>query len=113
LEAAKERYNKAKEKIKQDTELDPRTKSIRLEMIQEDEQRRVAVAEANIENAKQKKIEEAKARSQRDIRTIEGRIQTCAVILPMVPVVLLGMFVFFGRMAAENRTIAPERMVKR
>jgi ABC-2 type transport system permease protein len=113
LEEAKSRFKEAREKIEKDTSLDPNTKRVRLGIIQEEEQRRLTVSEANIENAKQKKIEQAKASSQREIRKVEGTIQTLAVILPMVPVVLVGMFVFFGRLAAERRTIIPERMVKR
>lgn len=112
LEEAKKRLADERKKIEEDQSIDPRMKQVRLMQVQEQEQRRLTVAEVEIENAKQKEIEKSKAKSEREIRRIENRIRFLAIVLPPIPVLLLGLVVFFIGRAAERRTIIPDRQIK-
>lgn len=110
LAEAKKRFTDSRKKIEEDEKLDPRTKRIMLEQVQEEENRRLEVREAEIENKKQQAIEESKGTSERQIRAVEGRVQLWAAILPPIPALLLGLWVLLGRLKAEREGIHPERM---
>jgi len=113
LEEARKRFSDSRKKIEEDEKLDPRTKRIMLEQVQEEENRRLEVKEAEIENKKQQAVEESKGASERQIRAVEGRVQLWAAILPPIPALLVGLYVLLSRLKAEREGIHPDRMRKK
>jgi len=113
LDEAKARFAKQVEEIRNDTNLDDVAKLQKIAIAQETEQRRVSVAEANIEQAKEKRVAESRAKSERQIRAIESRYWLAAVFLPPIPAILLGLFVWAWRLQNEQKDISPARRVKK
>jgi ABC-2 type transport system permease protein len=113
LEEAKARFQDEIKKIQADKSLDERTKMIRVRAAQENERRRLEVEEAEIQNQKNKKIKESKNQSERAIRRIEDGIRLFAILLPPVPALLLGMFVFATRVRDERQGIVRDRMISK
>src|SRR5262249_27443027 len=112
LEEAKKRLGEKTQQIKENESLDPRTKQVMLDTVQAEEQRRLTVREAEIDNERQKKNEASKAKSEREIRSVESKIRYAAVLIPPIPVLLLGLAVFFSGLAAERRSIIPDRQIR-
>jgi ABC-2 type transport system permease protein len=112
LEEAKKRLQKQVEAVQNDKSLDERSKVLKRQMLQEEESRRLAIEESEIENKKKQQIEKARNESEREIRNIEFRYSLLSVILPPIPALLVGLWVFLRRLADENRNINPDRLVK-
>jgi ABC-2 type transport system permease protein len=111
LEAARKRFAEAREKIEKE-QVDPRTKRIMLESVREEEQQRIAVKQVEIENQKQRKVEQGKGETERKIRRIESTIRFGAIVIPPIPVLIVGLFVFMSRLAAEQRSVHSDRLRK-
>lgn len=111
LSDAKKRLTDEADKIRNDKSLDRRTKEIKLQMAQENERRRLEVEEAGIQNTKKKKTKEIKDKTEREIRSIESFIRLLAILLPPVPALLLGIFVFAARARDERQGVIPDRLV--
>ncbi len=112
LDEAKKRLQKQIEAVRNDKSLDERSKFLKGQMLQEEESRRLAIEEAEIDNNKKQQIEKARNESEREIRNIEFRYSLLSVILPPIPALLVGLWVFLRRLADENRNINPDRLVK-
>ncbi|RUL82164.1 Gldg family protein [Tautonia sociabilis] len=110
LDAARARMDEKIAKIEANEELDDRTKQVMLAQVREVEQRRLTVAEANIEDAKRRKIEESFAAKERQIRAIRGRVRLAAAIIPPLPALILGIVVAIVRSRRENRGATPTRL---
>lgn len=113
LEEAKKRLQKQVEAVLNDKTLDARTKAIRQQQLQEEESRRLSIEESEIENKKKQQVEKARDESERQIRSIEFQFSVLSVLLPPIPALLMGLWVFMKRGADERRTIVPDRLVKR
>lgn len=100
-------------KILQNKSLDPRTQAIMAETARQNKRRVYEVEQANIENTKKRKIREAKEKSEREIRAIEGATQWAAILLPPIPALVLGIFVFAFRVKEERQGIVPDRLVSK
>ncbi len=74
-------------------------------------QRELDVLEVNIENSKKHKLKAIKDRTEREIRVIETNARTLAIILPPIPALILGLFVFGMRAKDERQGIVPDRLV--
>lgn len=112
LEEAKKRLQKQIEEVQNDKSLDDRAKALKRQFLQEEESRRLTIEEAEIENKKKQQIEKARNESEREIRNIEFRYSLLSVILPPIPALLVGLWVFYRRLADENRNINPDRLIK-
>ena len=73
---------------------------------------RLEVSKAGIEDRKRQKILESKADREQKIQRIQNRIRLMAILLPPLPALLLGMFVFGVRTGRENQGASPNRMEK-
>jgi len=109
LQAARKRFADQRKKIEEDVSLDPNTKSMMVRNLLETEERRLEVQEANLERAKNEKIQEYRAIAERKIRDAENSFRIKAVLFPPVPAILLGIFMLCWRIADERKDIAPER----
>ncbi len=85
LEEAQARLDSAVEQLRNRTDLDQQTKRIMIANEQKAENRRLQVARANIEDEKQRLIENARTDMESSIRTIQNTIKLSAVALSPVP----------------------------
>jgi ABC-2 type transport system permease protein len=110
LDASQKAFDKQVDEVKSRTDLDERTKEIQLSNLQDVAQRRLDVRKAVIEDEKQAKIRESKAESERKIRQIENTVRFAAGVLPPLPPLILGLFVWFARLRRENLGANPKRL---
>lgn len=96
--------------LKNNKEVDDRTKAVLLLNLEAVENRRLDVQKANIEDQKRKAIQESKAETERNIRQIRNRVRTLAVALPPIPPLTLALIVFGIRRRRENQGANPNRI---
>jgi len=101
------------DKISADQTLDPNAKRVRIDMLQKNKQKELDARKEEIEGKKKRTIKEAKERTEREIRVIEGSARLMAIILPPIPAMLLGIFVLAMRVKDERQGIIPDRLVPR
>ncbi len=111
LELAQKRLDKQVAEVRERKDLDERTKSIMLDSLQSVANRRLDVEKANIEDEKQRKIQEAKGELEHRVRVIQNRIRGLAILLPPLPAFMLGLIVFGVRLKRENRGANPNRLL--
>jgi len=111
LEEAQKSLNSKVEALRARTDVDERTKEIMEKSLEETENRRLEVTRAAIEDAKKRAIEESQAEMELAVRAIQRRIKWLAVVLPPVPTLLLGAWVWGRKRRREREIIPPERFV--
>jgi ABC-2 type transport system permease protein len=113
LNEAQARLDRAVEQLRSRTDLDEQTKRIMIANQQKAENRRLAVARTNIEDEKQRQIEQSRADMESSIRTIQNTIKLLAVALPPIPAFLLFVFVSVRRLRREKTGVVADRLVLR
>ena len=111
LEEAQKRLDDAVEVLQQRTDLDEQTKRIMIANQQQIENRRLAVARANIEDAKQRQIERSRSDMEASIRGIQSTIKLLAVVLPPIPAFVLFLVVSVRRLRRERIGVSADRLV--
>ncbi|MBC7819644.1 MAG: Gldg family protein, partial [Planctomycetaceae bacterium] len=113
LEKAQKHLDERVAEIEKDPSLTPSQRKQQIEIVSQTEQRKVLVAQANIEREKQQKMERAEAKTKRQIRAYEDQIRWWCIVLPPIPAVILGIIVLSSRINAEYRNVEADRLVKR
>ncbi len=107
---AQKAFDKEVESVRNRTEWDERTKEIQLANLQAVAQRRLDVKKQIIEDKKLNEIREGKAESERKIRGIRNNVRFVAAVIPPLPPLILGLFVWIGRLRRENLGANPKRL---
>ncbi len=110
LKEAQARLERAVREIEQRTDLDEQTRRIMIANVQAVENRRLQVARANIEDEKQRQIENSRAEMENAIRRIQNTIKLLAVALPPVPAFLLFVVISVRKLRRERLAIPTDRL---
>lgn len=112
LAEAQQRLDERVEAVRQRTDLDAQTKQIMARNLQEAENRRFEVLQANIEQEKQSRINASQEEMEERIRQIENNIRTFAVLLPPLPVFGAGIAIFLRRRRKEREGAEAARRLR-
>lgn len=95
--------------IQDDENLDPVAKTQMIRQAEEAEQQRLSLAEAQIEQRKNREIKKIRADTNRKTRTVEIQTQIAAIFLSPLPAIFLGLLVLGKRLSDEKRIVVDNR----
>ena len=102
LAAAQRRLDEKVAEVQVRDDVDAQTKRIMARNLEEVENRKLDVLKTNINAEKDAEIRASEQRMESQIRRIQSGIRTLAVLLPPIPVFLLGVYIFIRRRERER-----------
>ncbi len=112
LKEAQARLDLGVRQVEMRPDLDEQTKRIMISNLQTAENRRLEVARANIDDEREREIEDARASMESSVRGIQNTIKLMAVSLPPIPAFLLFLFVSLRKLRRERIGVSAERLVR-
>ena len=111
LTQAQARLDERVAELQNRSDIDIQTMEIMVRNLQEVENRRLEVLSTNIETEKENKVQASRERMETQIRRIQTTIKTFAILLPPVPVFLIGVATFVRRQRREREgAVAAHRL---
>lgn len=110
LAAAQKRLDAKVDEIRNQKDVDTRTKQINLMEVQQNENRKFEVAKAEVEDKKRRLLLESKADMEQAIRSVQNNIRYMAIAIPPLPALILGLVVFGFRLKREYQGVSPARL---
>ncbi|QDV62979.1 Gldg family protein [Crateriforma conspicua] len=87
-----------------------REKQTTFAMMQEAQQRALAVKTQKFERQRDKKVQEIERLADQKVTEIQNKVKTAAVVLPCIPPLVIGVIVFASRRLRERETITKARL---
>jgi ABC-2 type transport system permease protein len=112
LKEAQARLDRAVAEVRMRTDLDEQAKQIMISNLESVENRRLSVARTNIEDEKQRQIENSRAEMENSIRGIQNTIKLLAVALPPIPAFVVFLLVSARKLRRERIGAAPDQLVE-
>lgn len=112
LREAQARLDAAVAAVQAREDLDEQARQIMISNLQTAENRRLQVARTNIEDERQRALEDARAGMEAAIRRIQNTIKLLAVVLPPIPAFVLFLAMSIRKVARERARIATDRLVQ-
>lgn len=109
IKAAQDALDAAVKKINDDTSLDETTKAVLLKSAEEAENRRLNAKRELIMRDKVRAMERTESEHLAEVRKVEDWIRVLAVLVPPVPAILLGFFIFMRKRQREQDAIPSSR----
>ena len=106
IEEAQARLDARVEELRSRADIDAQTMQIMARNLEGVENRRLEVLSANIEAEKETRIQASRENMESQIRQIQTSIQTFAVLLPPVPVFVVGVVILLRRQRREREGAA-------
>ena len=106
IEEAQARLDARVEELRSRADIDAQTMQIMVRNLEGVENRRLEVLSANIEAEKETRIQASRENMESQIRQIQTSIQTFAVLLPPVPVFIVGVVILLRRQRREREGAA-------
>lgn len=105
-----QRLNDELDKLRRDTKLKQIDKESRIEIFEKDIQRRLAAKRQQITLRREKQQKELMRDRSEKIRAQQTFYKACAVLLPPIPPLLIGLIVFFNRRLREQEGVEKSRL---
>jgi ABC-2 type transport system permease protein len=112
LADAQQRLNEKVAEVQNRQDLDQQTKQIMAQNLQEVENRRFEVMKTNIETRKEATVQASKENMETAVRSIQTRIKSLAVLLPPIPVFVMGIMIFVRRRKREYEGAVAARRLR-
>jgi ABC-2 type transport system permease protein len=110
LDKAQQAFKKRVDEIENRPDLDAQSKQIMARNLQEAESRKLDVLRRNIEQTKNATIQASREAMGDSVRRIQSTIRTTAVLLPPLPMFVLGTLIFVRRRRRERAGSAGRRL---
>ena len=112
IEEAQARLDSRVEELRSRTDIDAQTMQIMVRNLEGVENRRLEVLSANIEAEKETRIQASRENMESQVRQIQTSIQTFAVLLPPVPVFIIGVMILLRRQRREREGAVAARRLR-
>jgi ABC-2 type transport system permease protein len=100
---AQKRFDEKVKAVRDRTDLDERRKELEVRNLEEVENKRLQAAQREIDEKKKAEIDRSKGTMKQSVASIKKYIRILAVVLSPIPALLMGLYMFLRRMAAQGR----------
>jgi len=111
LDEAQQRLDEAVAKIRSDASLDPRAKEVKIVEVQQNENRKFELQKAQIEDRKNRRLEEAQHDRDAARSGIHDSYRFIVLVLAALPGILLGLLTYLRRTSRASSIIPTNRLV--